>query len=273
MTRPAIGFLAAILIASPAAAQYRGARSADYLFGASSWGARAVWVNPAGQGTVDEASLMLEGMVERDATGAYPFSQYSIGFNSRGFGLGFRRDMFPNDSAGNTWRFSFGRGLGRLAIGAVLSMYSGEETQEAVDIGLRYRLMPALNLALLAENIGQPVVRDSALRFGGTAGINWAPLGHAVGVDLEARGNQGIDGAGLVMAYRGGLRLEMGRRFPLAVQGLVEFDGDFDLGRLLVALSFGRESMAALVGGSRHDDGTSRMTDLSLLLQAGKQFR
>jgi hypothetical protein len=272
MTRIAIGLLATFLLAQPAAAQYRGARSGDYLFGASAWGARAVWVNPAAQGTVDEASVMLEGMVERDAEGSYPFSQYTIGFNSRGFGLGFRRDMFPNDSAGNTWRFSVGRGLRSLAIGAVLSMYSGPDVQEAVDIGLRYRVASGLDLALLAENIGQPVVRDSALRFGGAAGISWTALRGSIGVDLEARGNQGIDGAGLVTALRGGVRLYMGNSFPLGLQGLVELDDDFDLGRLLLSLSFGRESLAALVGGGRDVDGTSRMTDLSLLLQAGKQF-
>ena len=88
MTRMPIGLLAVLLVASPAAAQVRGARSADYLFGASTWGARALRVNPAAQGMVDEASLMAEGLVERDGDGDFPFSQYTIGFNSRGFGLG-----------------------------------------------------------------------------------------------------------------------------------------------------------------------------------------
>lgn len=275
MTRTLICLLAVFLVASPATAQIRGARSADYLFGASAstWGARALWVNPSAQGMVDEASLMAEGLVERNDDGDFPFSQYTIGFNSRGFGLGFRRDMFPNDSAGNTWRFGFGRGLGTLAIGAALNMYSGPETERSVDIGLRYRIVPGLNLALLFENIGQPVVRDSALRFGGAAGISWTTLRGAVGLDLEARGNKGIEGVGLVTALRSGLRLNMGRSFPLALQGVLELDDDFDVGRLLVALSFGHESLAALVGGGRREDGTSRLTDLSLLLQAGKEFR
>ena len=101
MTRTLPGLLALLgvmtLLPVPSAAQYRGPRSADYLFGASTWGSRALWVNPAGQGTVDEASLMLEAFVQRDPAGDYPLAQYTIGFNSRGFGFGFRRDFFHLD--------------------------------------------------------------------------------------------------------------------------------------------------------------------------------
>jgi len=272
MTRTPLWLLAASLIASPAAAQFRGARSADYLFGASTWGARALWVNLAAQGTVDEASIMLEGLIERDPAGDYPFSQFTIGFNSRGLGFGFRRDLFPGDAAGNTWRLGFGRRLGSLAIGAGVNLYSGPETQRAVDLGVWYRLAPSLTLAVAVENIGQPVVRDSALRFGGTAGVNWTALQGVLGIDLEAQGYHDMDG-GVLMAYRGGIQVHLGSRFPVAFQGVLALDDEFGDGHLLLGLSFGGASHAAVVAGGRHRDGTSTLSDLSAVLEAGKRFR
>jgi hypothetical protein len=272
MTRLPLWLLAASLIASPATAQFRGARSADYLFGASALGARALWVNPAAQGTLDEASIMLEGLIERDAAGDYPFSQFTIGFNSRGLGFGFRRDLFPGDAAGNTWRVGVGRRLGSLAIGAGVSLYSGPDTRQAVDLGVWYRPAPSFTLAVAVENIGQPVVRDSSLRFGGTAGINWTPLQGALGVDLEARGSHDVAG-GVLMAYRGGIQVRLGSQFPLALQGVLALDDGFGDGHLLLGLSFGGASHGGIVAGGRHRDGASTLSDLSAVLEAGKRFR
>jgi hypothetical protein len=229
-------------------------------------------VNPAAQATADEASIMLEGLIERDPAGDYPFSQFTIGFNSRGFGLGFRRDWFPGDAAGNTWRFGFGRRLGRLAIGAGLSMFSGDETERAVDLGLWYRPAPSLTFALVAENIGQPVVRDSAIRFGGAAGLNWTVLDGALGLDLEAKGYDQVDG-GVLMAYRGGVQIRFGSSFPLALQGVVGLDDELSNGHLMVGLSFGGYTHAGVVAGGQRQNGTSTLTDVSALLEAGRRFR
>lgn len=284
MTRTLLGLLtAAALLPAPSAAQYRGPRSADYLFGASTWGSRALWLNPAGQGTMDEASLMLEGLVERDLAGNYPLSQYTIGFNSRGFGLGFRRDFFHVDNgqgpdslesrAGNTWRVGFGRGLGALAIGAAVSVYSGPKTKQDVDIGLRYRIGSGLDLSLGVEHIGQPTVRDSSLRFGGAAGLAWSAPRGIVGIDLEARGNSGVGDVGLVMAYRGGLRLQIPGRIPFALNGVLELDDGFDIGRLLVGLSVGANFHGTVVGAGQRQGDTNRLTSVSVMGEARKRFR
>ena len=53
------------LVATPAHGQYRAPRSMDYLLRATAWGARALWVDPGGLGTVHEASLMAEVVLER----------------------------------------------------------------------------------------------------------------------------------------------------------------------------------------------------------------
>jgi hypothetical protein len=284
MKRSFLGLLAAAtVLPTSLAAQYRGPRSADYLFGASIWGSRALWVNPAGQGIVDEASLMLEGVVERDPAGNYPLSQYSIGFNSRGFAFGFRRDFFRVDvglgtdslvkTAGNTWRVGFGRGLGSLAIGAAVSLYSGSQTKQDLDIGLRYRVTRGLDVALGFEHIGQPTVRDSSLRFTTGASLAWTTLNGVLGIDLEARGSNGYEDLGVVMGYRGGLRLQIPTRIPVALNGALELDDGFDIGRLLVALSIGGDVHGVMVGGGQRLDDTNYLTTASVLGEARTHFR
>jgi len=104
MTRTLMLVLVLWTSGGTAVAQYRGPRSADYLFGTSARGSRASWVNPAALGTTAEASIMIEGFVQRDAAGDYPLAQYTIGFSSRGFAFGYRRDRFRGVDGGNTWR-------------------------------------------------------------------------------------------------------------------------------------------------------------------------
>jgi len=256
MTR--ILFLAGFLLlasGAPAAAQYRGPRSADYLFGASAHGAPAAWVNPAGLGTAaTEASIMAEGLVERDAAGDYSFAQFTLGFSSRGFAFGFRRDYFAGDIAGNTWRLAFGRVVGPLAVGAGASWYSG--SGQGVDLGLRYRLAPSLRLAVGLENILQPEVRDSSLRFSGTAGLLWAPL-RGIGVDVEARGADELGSGGVLLASRVGLRIGLPvARLPILLAGILDFNDSFDATRLLVGLSVGGDyRLTAVAAGSRLPTG------------------
>jgi hypothetical protein len=226
---------------------------------------------------------MVEALVERDVAGDYPLAQYTIGFNSRGFGFGFRRDFFRTDvglgtdslvkTGGNTWRVGFGRGLGRLAIGAAVSLYSGPDTKQDLDIGLRYRAVSGLDLAVGLEHIGQPTVRDSSLRFSGAAGLAWTTLGGVFGLDLEAKASNGIGDAGLVMGYRGGLRLHIPGQLPIALNGVLELDDGLDIGRLVVGLAIGGDLQGTVVGGGQRDDGTSRVTSVSVLAEARKRFR
>lgn len=267
--------------AGPAAAQYRGPRSADHLFAASIWGARALWLNPAALGTVDEASIMLEGLVERDTLGDYPLSQYTIGFNSRGFSFGFRRDFVrvlggPADSlisyGGNTWRVGFGRGLGALAIGAAVSLYSGPKTTQDVDLGLRYQLGSGLALSIGFEHIGQPTVRDSSLRFGSGVGVSWTTLNGILGLDAEVQGHDKEADGGILMGYWGGLRLRTTGALPLALTGVLELNSGFDIRRILVGFAVGGDYLASLVAGGR-ENGANRVETISLLGQASRRFR
>jgi hypothetical protein len=247
-------FLAGCLLlasGAPATAQYRGPRSADYLFGASVHGAPATWVNPADLGTTTaEASIMAEGLVQRDGTGDYSFAQYTLGFSSRGFALGFRRDFFAGDVAGNTWRLAFGRAAGPLAAGAGVSWYPG--AGQAVDLGIRYRLAPTLGLAVGLENILQPVVRDSSLRFSGTAGLLWSPL-RGIGVDVETRAADKPGSGGVLLASRAGLRIGLPvGGLPVLLAGILDFNDSFDATRLLVGLAIGGDYRLTAVAAGSH---------------------
>lgn len=265
--------LAALLLLTPTAlsGQYRGARSGDYLFAADAWGARALWVNPAGLGTVNEASIMGEAMIERNAEGDYPLAQFGFGFNSRGFGFGFRRDRFGAIGSGNVWRLGFGRAAQNLALGAALSVYSGEETTEDVDIGLRWRAAPALELGLVAEHIGQPTVRDSTLRFGGRLGAAWSPLGGLVHLAVEGAAlDEAADG--WLVAYRAGIRLATPGRQPITFHAVLDFNEDFDVTRLVAGLAVGGAYQGVLMGGGARRDGTARVETLSLTGLATHRF-
>ncbi|MDH3495307.1 MAG: hypothetical protein OER21_00895 [Gemmatimonadota bacterium] len=273
--RRALPFALGLLLlglGAPVHAQYRTPRSADYLFATTASGARAIWVNPAALGTVFEASVMIEAMVERNGAGDYPLAQYTFGFNSRGVAFGFRRDRFPNDGAGNTWRFGFGRALGRVSIGAAASIYSGTERKQDVDVGIRYLVTRGLDVALGVEHIGQPTVRDSALRFAGTAGIGWRPVAPLT-LEVAARGADGAGTQGWLFAYRAGVSLETRGRLALGLRALVDLDDAFHIDRLVAAISIGGPYRGILVGSGAKRAGDTRLETLSVTGVASHDFR
>jgi hypothetical protein len=263
-----------LFVLAPAAqAQYRGPRSADYLLRTAAWGPRALWVDPGGLGTVHEASLMAELMVERSASGDYPIAQYTLGLSSRGFGFGFRRDRFPDDSAaGNTWRFGFGRAAGPLGFGAAVSLYSGASRKEDVDLGVRFRLAPALELAGGVEHIGQPVVRDSSLRFGGWLGLGLTTFGGALQMGADVHASDRGDAAGVLMAYRAGLRVQLRGKLPIGALAVLDLDNDFKIARLVAGLSVGLSYQGVLVGSGARRAGATRIETLSVTGIATRLF-
>jgi hypothetical protein len=260
------------LLAAPAHAQYRGPRSADYLLRTGVWGARALWVNPAGLGAVNAASLMLEMMVERDSGGGYPIAQYTVGFSSRGFSIGFRHDRFENGAGGNTWRFGLGRGAGRVGAGLAVSLYSGDDRKEDVDAALRYRLAAPLEIAVGVEHIGQPVVRDSSLWFGGWLGLGFNGFGGALQLAADVKASDRSDSTGVLMAYRGGLRLQTRGSIPVGLFGVLDVNQDFRIDRLVAGISVGLPYQALLVGSGAQRNGTTYVETISLTGIASRTF-
>ncbi|HET7040041.1 MAG TPA: hypothetical protein VFH97_09135 [Gemmatimonadales bacterium] len=266
----AIGIVA---LATPAslAAQYRAPRSADYLFGADVWGARALWVHPAGLGIVREASIMAEAMLERNAADDFALAQFTFGFNSRGIGFGYRRDRFGDAGSGGVWRLGFGRAAGTLAFGAAASLYPGDPREESLDLGIRFRVAAPLEIALATENIGQPTVRDSALRFTAVGGAAWAPLGDLARFNLEARATDVVTGS-WHMAYRAGLRVGASGRIPFAAYGVLDLDDDLSVVRLVAGLSVGGYYQGVLMGSGAKRAGTTEIETISLTGLASHRF-
>jgi hypothetical protein len=259
-----VAVLMMALATAPAslAAQYRGPRSAEYLFGADVWGARALWVNPAGLGVVHEASIMAEGMLERNLADEFALAQFSFGFNSRGVGLGYRRDRFGAAGSGGVWRLGFGRAGGTIAFGAAASVYMGDPREESLDMGLRLRVASPLEIALAAENIGQPTVRDSALRFAGVMSAAWSPL-RVAQLQAEARATDIATGSWL-MAYRAGLRVGAAGRLPFAAYGILDLDDDLSVLRLVAGLSVGGNYQGVLMGSGARRAGSTQIETVSL---------
>src|SRR2546423_15510842 len=99
-------------------------RTTLYLYPSDVTDARAVWVNPAGSGRFEEASLHLDLMVaEPGAAGR--LRQLTLGLSSRGLSFGYQRDVFDAGARGHTYRIGYAAGRAGLAAGVAAALYPG----------------------------------------------------------------------------------------------------------------------------------------------------
>jgi hypothetical protein len=214
---------------------------------------------------------MAEALIDRNAAGDYALGQYTVGFNSRGFALGYRRDRFGGGVNSNVWRIGLARGSANVAVGVAMSVYSGAQREEDLDLGIRWRLRPPFEISLALEHIGQPTVRDSALRLAAITGAAWSPLRGLVHLVAEARATDAVVG-GWVMTYRAGLRLATPGRMPIAAYGVIDLDDDFGVPRLVVGLSVGGDYLGVLMGTVGRQSGSARLETVSLTGVASHRF-
>ena len=242
----AVALMAAV--ASPLAAQLpqaalRTPHSADYLFASSALDARALWVNPAGLGAFLQASVMGEVVVDRLVVpgGDLRLAQYSLGFNSRGFSVGYTHDGFEGVNASNsTIRVGLARGVGGLSGGVSLGFYNADVSQRGLDVGLRYAPSPLFALAAVVRDIGKPVLRDSVIHPRGIAS--------ATGYFLQGQGT--LSGeivaverpallTGYDVTYRAGASLESGGRLPIGALVALDLGNNLKVDRWTLGLSIG----------------------------------
>ncbi len=144
---------------TPLRAQFRNARSADYLFLTSVTDIRAAWVNPAGLAVVPEASLLGEFVIGRMPNGDFHFDQYTIGFNSRGLSVAYQRDRFENGPSTNIVRISSSLPMARGGLGVSVSWYAAEGPNDRdFDVGFLYSLNRMTVVGLTARHIGRAEV-------------------------------------------------------------------------------------------------------------------
>ena len=240
-------------------------RSAAYLFPTDVHDARAIWINPAGLGTLREASIYAEiGVGNPGASGR--LRQIDAGFNSRGLAFAYQRDIFDNKVRGNTYRIGLAGGSRGLAAGAAVAHYRGDGAHSTGwDAGLSYTLYPGLTVGLVAANIGQPMVRGLGQRLTYVPGATWhpAPL-PALALSTYARITPDS-----IASYAFGLswhtpRTSMGtvHRWPIEIIARLDTDGKLRRGEFAFGLSIGSQDRVGLVVTTPGD--VSRVDEASL---------
>src|SRR3989442_5774273 len=119
--------------------------------------------------------------------------QLTAGFNSRGFSLGYQRDLFGGGFRGHPFRLGFAGGARRLAAGGAATLYRGASSSKGWDVGVVYDLAPALTIGGVIANIGRPIVRDST-----------QPVTYTAGATLRLPGAGGVAGVGGVVGMAAG---------------------------------------------------------------------
>jgi hypothetical protein len=255
-------------LAAGAEAQVNGPRSADYLFLTNVGDARALWVNPAGLAVLPEASVMGEFMLQRETAGDYKLGQFTLGFNSSGFSLGYQRDQFSEGVAGTTWRVGLGVPLRQGAIGGAVTWYrgSGDKRELDLDLGFLFRPVRGVTLGAALQHIGKPIVRDVAIPLTTVAGAQWstlngrlAVLGQAHIADLPGELDSGLD-----VTYRGGVQLAIGSQVPVVLFTALDLGTNVGIDRWHVGVRVGSNRQATAVGTLVSRNETPQLERLSL---------
>ena len=249
-------WLLSLALPAVAGAQVVPNRTTLYLYPSDVTDARAVWVNPAGSGRFEEASLHLDLMVaEPGAAGR--LRQLTLGLSSRGLSFGYQRDVFDAGARGHTYRIGYAAGRAGLAAGVAAALYRGSgASTSGWDLGIAYEWRAALSLGGVIANIGRPSVRGATL-----------PVTYVPSATLrlwDARAALSADGrftsAG-ALGYAFGLRATLGAGTRVPVGVLVRLDTDRGLARagLALGVSLGAQDVAGLLatapGDARRIDG------------------
>ena len=243
------GALALTLAAGPVAAQTLRPRSSDYLFVATVADVRATWLNPAGLGVVQEASVMGELVMDRPADGDARLGQWTAGFNSRGFSIAFQQSRFPDGTSSNIWHFGAGLGFTRGALGGTVAWFTGEgENDRAGDIGFYYLLASPLSVGVVVRNIGRPVVRDSVLPINTVVGLGWLPVPNHLQIAAEVIVTEETAFSDIEAVYRAGLQVATAGKVRVGAVTALDLGSNFKIDRWSIGITLGGESRGILLG-------------------------
>ena len=253
--------LAAILLAGPdrGAAQVAPNTANTYLLPTDVGDARALWVNPAGL-----ASTRPEAAVYLDATIGNPGSagrlrQLTAGFNSRGFSVGYQRDVFDGGARGHTYRMGLAGAAGGLSAGFATALYRGDTKGTGWDVGVNYDVGPggALRVGGVITNLGQPTVRGlrQILTFVPAASVR--PFGPDAVFSLDGRLS-----THRVQSYSFEARWSRVARRPIQLLARMDTDGGLRRGAFAFGIALGGSDMVGLVGATPGD--VARVDALSL---------
>ncbi len=241
-------------------------RTTRYLYPTEVSDARALWVNPAGLGRFEEASVHLD-LTVGDPGASGRLRQVTFSVNSRGLSFGYQRDLFDGGVRGGTYRVGFAAGRGGLAAGAAAALYRGGRSSSGWDLGVMYDCAPVLTVGGVIENLGQPRVRDSTLRISYVPSATLQLLGRRVA--LSGLGRFTSDGArGYAFGARATLR--QGTTLPLGLTARLDTDRSLHRAGLTFGFSLGGADLAGLVATTPGDAG--RIDALSLYGVSTRRF-
>jgi hypothetical protein len=255
-----------LTVATVAHAQfYRPPRSADYLFAATVEDARSLWVNPAGLGVLNEASIMGELALDRLNGTNLSVSQYTFGFNSHGFALALRHDYYSGSNGVTAFRVGAGRGVGNLALGAAFTVYRQGPDQRELTIGTRVLLATGLQLGAVIDHIFAPRVRGQRLNPEGVLGLGWTPpITGRLDLTAEVHAAERDSASGYDVRYRTGLHYRTPGRFPVGVIAALDLTNHLNVSRVVFGLSLGGLNRGIAVGSAQKVAGQTELTTLSV---------
>ncbi len=223
--------LSLFVVAAGAPAQVVPNRTIQYLHPTDVTDARALWVNPAGLGRLQEASVHVD-LTVGDPGASGRLRQLTLGF------------------AG---------GRQGLVAGVAAALYRGGTSGTGWDVGLLYDAAPGFTVGGVIENIRQPVVRDSTLRATYVPGATLRLFGARAAV--SAHGRLTSDG---VVGYAFGARTGFHEGTSLPIRVLARLDTNRSLRRAILAigLSLGDQDLAGAVATTSAD--VARLDALSV---------
>ena len=266
MTRPlAIAVLAAALCASAAEGQIRRSRSDAYLFSSNVDDVRALWVNPAGLAIVRETSVMAEFVLDNPPQESLRWSQWSLGFNSRGFSAGIQQDRLPSGENIETIRVGGAAGFRGGALGGSISIHAQEDNSRSSDIGIMYRLISRLTVAAVLKNIGRPLLGDSVAALTGVLGLSWLAVPSHLQISLEAAFNEKFENTTRPRSmFRAGLVLATGGKLPFGLVTTLDLGSNMKVDAWQLGISLGGKDRIILLGSAEQVQGSGRVSQMSL---------
>jgi len=247
-----------------ALAQSFAPRSIDYMFAATASDARAIWVNPAGLATAQEASLMAEVMWQNPIDDGMRLSQMTFGFNSQGLSFGYNRERLVSDSAINTYSLAMARALRNWTLGVSVTRIHSVGNDTGFDVGIRYLLLQSIQLGMVVRNIGQPRVLSDTLPVTGVGGVGWTTLSGHLTATGEVVAASRLEESGYNMTYRFGADLSFGRTVPVAGLASVSFGNDLGQTLWTFGLSVGGTRRGVAVAGLAPNNSSLRVETMSL---------